>query len=370
MDTTTRNEYTALLSWVGDCTEGLGELLAGSGSPSRLLRLPLSRLEPLPPRTRRALDRARAGWPRPGPCVSLIPSPASDVDFISMGDERFPAALRAIPDPPPWLFCRGDVTSLQGSAVAVVGSRRASRGGLEVARRLGAMLAAAGYTVCSGLALGIDSAAHGGALEEGRTVAVLASGVDRPSPQRHAALARRVMGQGCLLSELPPGTAPAKHRFPRRNRIISGLCEATIIVEAALPSGSLHTASAALEQGRDVYVVPWSLIHPGGAGCLRLLRDGAVPLTSFDDLSHWFPRIDGPGAGDASASFPEGSAAVLLELLGDAELGLDELQRVSGLAPGVLLALLGQLEVDGWILRDDDRYEKNPAKVSTSARSC
>ena len=370
MDTATRIEYTTLLSWVGDSTEGLGALIAESGSPAAAIFAQPERLAELPSRTQQVLHRARSHWPRVCSSASWSGDPEQGSQFIPITDTRYPPALRAIPDPPPWLVCRGDVACLQGPAVAVVGSRRASRGGLEVARRLGETLAGAGYMVCSGLALGIDGSAHVGALDTGRTVAVLASGVDRPSPQRHRALARRIIGGGCLLSELPPGTAPAKPRFPRRNRIISGLCEATIIVEAALPSGSLHTATAALEQGRDVYVVPWSLLHPEGAGCLRLLRDGAVPITSLDELQDWFPRIETIDSQRLDRPQPGGAAAQLLELLGDAMLSLDELQRASGLAPGSLLPLLGQLEVDGWILRDADRYEKNPATVSTTARSC
>lgn len=370
MDTATRIEYTTLLSWVGDSTEGLGALIAEAGSPAAAVAAQPERLAGLPSRTQKALHCARSHWPRPRDSAPTRDDAVHDSQFIPITDTRYPPALRAIPDPPPWLFCRGDAACLQAPSVAIVGSRRASRGGLEVARRLGEALARSGYTVCSGLALGIDASAHVGALEAGRTVAVLASGVDRPSPQRHRMLARRIIGQGCLLSELPPATAPAKHRFPRRNRIISGLCEATIIVEAALPSGSLHTAAAALEQGRDVYVVPWSLLHPEGAGCLRLLRDGAVPITGLDELQDWFPRVEAAASQRLDRPQPTDAAAQLLVLLGDAMLSLDELQRASGLAPGPLLALLGQLEVDGWILRHADRYEKNPLTVSTTARSC
>ena len=385
--------YAVLRSWVGLQTQGLGALLREYTRLESALYASEARLAQLPPATQRVLKAARDAWPRPrpappgarAPCgpsaqaapndpLSLLPgAPRSErtsalpgdpggasggpTRFVPITDPAYPALLREAPDPPPWLFYRGDLRCLARPAVALVGTRRASRAGLKAAASLARTLADGGYTVCSGLALGIDAAAHHGALERGVTAAVLASGVDRPSPYRHQSLARRIAERGCLVSELPDGTAPSRAGFPRRNRIISGLCSATIIVEAALPSGSLHTAAAALEQGRDVYVLPWSVFHQQGAGCLALLRDGATPITDLDELSAHFPGVLAPPA-PAPSSAPRIPAPGrrLLACIGDGGATLDELQRDSGLSAGVLLATLTNLELDGWVCRADGCY--------------
>jgi DNA processing protein len=275
----------------------------------------------------------------------------------------------------------------------MVGSRRASHAGLHAAGEIARRLAGVGYIICSGLALGIDGAAHRGALQSGRTVAVLASGLDQPSPLRHRKLAEEIAVDGCLVSELPFGTAPGRHQFPRRNRIISGLARATVIVEAALPSGSLHTAAAALDQGREVLTLPWSIFHHQGAGCLRLLRDGATVISSLDDLSLLFPPVveDIPpkasgGTGDdlsrdvsasddkrqpgPRATLPAGDAGRLLQLIGDGALSVEALARASGLAIGPLLVLLGGLELDGWLTRADGLYCRGGCKPCESPDSC
>lgn len=390
--------YAVLRSWVGLQTHGLGALLREYPGLESALHASEARLAELPPATQRVLKAARDAWPRPRPATRALfdparraapgdfPSPSSSPSsspspgalpggqsnapgragaptrFVAITDPAYPALLRESPDPPPWLFYRGDLHGLERPAVAVVGARRASRAGLEAAGRIARTLAAGGYTVCSGLALGIDAAAHRGALEGGVTAAVLASGVDRPSPYRHQSLARRIVERGCLLSELPDATAPSRAGFPRRNRIISGLCAATIIVEAALPSGSLHTAAAALEQGRDVYVLPWSVFHEPGAGCLALLRDGATPITDLDELSAHFPDLSAP---PALASAPPVAAPPvsvpgrrLLACIGDDGATLDELQHGSGLATEALLATLMDLELGGWLCRAEGRYRR------------
>lgn len=387
--------YAVLRSWVGLQTQGLGALLREYTRLESALYASEARLAQLPPATQRVLKAARDAWPRPrpappgarapfGPSAQAAPNdPLSPLPgaprgertsarpgdpggasggptrFVPITDPAYPALLREAPDPPPWLFYRGDLRCLARPAVALVGTRRASRAGLKAAASLARTLADGGYTVCSGLALGIDAAAHHGALERGVTAAVLASGVDRPSPYRHQSLARRIAERGCLVSELPDGTAPSRAGFPRRNRIISGLCSATIIVEAALPSGSLHTAAAALEQGRDVYVLPWSVFHQQGAGCLALLRDGATPITDLDELSAHFPGVLAPPA-PAPSSAPRIPAPSrrLLACIGDGGATLDELQRDSGLSAGVLLATLTNLELDGWVCRADGGYRR------------
>ena len=382
--------YAVLRSWVGLQTHGLGALLREYPGPESALHASEARLAELPPATQRVLKAARDAWPRPRPATRALfdparraapgdfPSPSSSAPpsgqsdapgracaptrFVAITDPAYPALLRESPDPPPWLFYRGDLRGLERPAVAVVGARRASRAGLEAAARIARTLAAGGYTVCSGLALGIDAAAHRGALEGGVTAAVLASGVDRPSPYRNQSLARRIAERGCLLSELPDATAPSRAGFPRRNRIISGLCAATIIVEAALPSGSLHTAAAALEQGRDVYVLPWSVFHEPGAGCLALLRDGATPITDLDELSAHFPDLSAPPALACAPPVAAPPVSVpgrrLLACIGDDGATLDELQHGSGLATEALLATLMDLELGGWLCRAEGRYRR------------
>lgn len=370
--------YGVLLSWFGEATTGLGALLSEYPEPRDALQAPDERLAELPRATQRRLIEARESWPAPHPHAAgdllsrrssrggtTPPAPglAGDV-FLPISDARYPAALRATPDPPPWLFCRGDPTCLQGPAVAVVGSRRASHAGLAAATAIARYLAGAGYLVCSGLALGIDAAAHRSALDAGRTAAVLASGLDQASPRSNLPLARDIAATGCIVSELPYGTPPSKERFPRRNRIISGLCQATVLVEAALPSGSLHTAAAALEQGRDIFALPWSVYHDNGRGCLQLLRDGAVPITGFDELPSLFPPcrpLQPPAgilpAGPSSADLSP-DQRLLLNLVGDAALSAEDLQRCSVVPAQRFFAALTGLELAGLVERRDGLYRR------------
>lgn len=204
---------------------------------------------------------------------------------VTICDGAYPALLRAIHDPPPLLYLRGDAGLLQQAQLAVVGSRRPSPAGLRATGELCAQLVAAGLVITSGLALGIDGAAHRGALAAaGRTVAVMATGIDRIYPGRHRGLARDLLERGCLVSEFPPGMPPLRENFPRRNRVVSGLSLGTLVIEAALPSGSLISAQSALEQGREVFALPWSVFHPGGRGCLALLRDGANLVLGAEDV--------------------------------------------------------------------------------------
>jgi DNA processing protein len=204
---------------------------------------------------------------------------------IRLADPAYPAALAAIHDPPPTIWTRGCLDCLDGVLVAIVGSRAASPYALEVARRLAADLACRGVTVVSGMARGVDSAAHRGALEAGgATVAVFGSGVDVIYPREHAALAKEICERGVLMSEFPPGTPPRASHFPQRNRVISGLSRAVVVVEAAEKSGSLITANFALEQGRDVLAVPGSVLGGRNTGSHALLRDGAKIVETADDI--------------------------------------------------------------------------------------
>ena len=290
---------------------------------------------------------------------------ACGAQTLSLSDERYPALLRTIYDPPPLLYVRGDLSLLQEAQLAVVGSRRASPAGLRVAQALSGQLTKAGLHICSGLALGIDGAAHRGALRSGgKSIAVMATGIDRIYPQRHRQLAAELEQVGCLVTEFPPGTPPQRQNFPRRNRIISGLSLGVLVVEAALPSGSLITAGTAMEQGREVFALPWSMLHKGGQGCLRLIRDGAKMVQTVDDiLEELGPLyalqqdlfVPAQEADDASEGI-SGDMRQVLELVGFELITVDELVRCSGLPIAQVLSDLSALELAGLVARSAGGY--------------
>ena len=281
--------------------------------------------------------------------------------ILVLGSEAFPEPLRSIPDPPLALWLRGRLP--QGPAAAIVGARRASPRGREVARRLAAAAAGAGVAVVSGLAYGIDAAAHRGALEAGgASVAVLASGLDRPSPSANLRLARGMLDAGGgWLSEYPPATAPLPFRFPERNRLISGLGGAVLVVEAGEKSGSLWTVRHALDQGRDVLSVPGPVDTASCRGSNRLLRDGAGVILDEQDLLDWLPVTNASDRTEAKprvhspSSSPSSPTADLLRALDSGPLDLDELARRLRLPPEQLAPALLDLELTGRIRRDGGR---------------
>lgn len=270
---------------------------------------------------------------------------ALGVSFVERGSPAYPARLAGLPDAPPWLFVRGGLPA--GPGVAVVGSRRASRYGLEVAERLGAAVAAAGWPVVSGLAAGVDGAAHRGCLEGGGVgVAVLGSGIDVWYPAAHRELGERLLGSGgAVVSEFPPGTPPEPWRFPCRNRIVAGLASAVVVVEAALRSGALITARLALDQGAEVLAVPGDIDRPTSAGTNRLVADGAHPVLSAEDLLATLEMALGPAPRAPAAPGPEGPAWV-----GPVGVPLDEAAAASGLDPAAFLAEVARLEAAGRIV--------------------
>lgn len=277
---------------------------------------------------------------------------------ISTGDLRYPTALAAIHDPPSSLWVRGGVDILRVPSVAIVGSRRASPYALEVAYRLGTDLARRGVIVVSGMARGVDSAAHRGALDGGgATVAVFGCGVDVIYPPEHRALAARIVTCGALVSEFDPGTPPVKSNFPQRNRIISGLSLAVVVVEAAEGSGSLITADFALEQGRAVLAVPGNVLGGRNCGAHALLRDGAKLVECVDDiLEEITPGIGDWGLGIGDAKEPRRPALASQDPVlrsmdeGDA-CDLDEIAERSGVDRVKLLPRLLELELAGAIGR-------------------
>ena len=210
---------------------------------------------------------------------------STGIQMVSRGATGYPRLLLEIPDPPGVLFLQGDLQAADSLAIAVVGSRNATRYGVTQAERIAAGLARAGVTVVAGLARGIDAVAHRAALAAGgRTLAVMGGGLLKIYPPEHADLARQISEQGCLISEMPPRYVATRHAFPRRNRIISGLTLGTLIVEAAERSGALITARQAMEQNRDVFAVPGPVDNRNSRGCHALLRDGAILVESVEDI--------------------------------------------------------------------------------------
>jgi DNA processing protein len=269
--------------------------------------------------------------------------------ILTLGDAEYPQALLDSADPPTLLYVAGRVELLGRPALAIVGSRNATRQGEENATAFAAALAAAGLVIVSGLALGIDAAAHRGGLKEGATIAVIGTGPDRIYPARNEALARSIADQGAIVSEFPLGTPPLAGNFPRRNRIIAGLCRGCLVVEAAARSGSLITARLAGEAGREVFAIPGSIHSPLSKGCHQLIRQGAKLVeTAVDVLEElgWHGLQGGAGL-PPNASSPDGAAAALLAAIGHDPCDIDTIAARSGLTPDSLLAMLLELELDG-----------------------
>ncbi len=296
---------------------------------------------------------------------------AAGAQYLFHDSPAYPRLLAALETPPPVFTWRGDLALLGQGAVALVGARNASAGACRLAREYGAALAARGYAVVSGLARGIDAAAHRGALaamgEGGGTIGVIASGIDVTYPPEHAELQEQVAARGLLLAEMPPGTEPLARHFPFRNRIIAGLAAGTVVVEAAPRSGSLITARLAGEAGREVMAVPGSPLDSRSRGCNELIRDGAVLVQSADDIAELLERFDGPArlklrepvwtaADEDEADFAptfaaDDSPADIVHLLGTAPVATDELIRQSGVNAGAVQMALIELELAGRLIR-------------------
>ncbi|WP_423930036.1 DNA-processing protein DprA [Candidatus Palauibacter sp.] len=288
---------------------------------------------------------------------------AKGLGAVGYGGAAYPAGLRDLPDPPPVLFLRGSLPSDPDRAVAVVGTRAASSYGLRTAYTLGRELGRWGWTVVSGMARGIDAAAHAGALDAGgHSTGVLGTGHDHEYPAENRELYGRMRARGLLLSEFEPGAPPTRAAFPRRNRVIAALARGVIVVEAGGKSGALNTADHALDLGREVLAVPGRIDDPGAAGCLRLLRQGAGLVAGvqdvFDALGWLHVAADGgPGSGDDGGSTQsEGEAAAspdmeLLRALTRGPRSPDELAVGLELPVARVLRGLGRLELEGWVER-------------------
>ena len=283
-----------------------------------------------------------------------------DVALMPVTDPDYPGLLRELSDPPLALFLRGDRSLLNLPQLAIVGSRNASTGGLDNARRFARYLAANGLIVTSGLAQGIDAAAHEGALAGGTTIAVTGTGLDRVYPARHRDLAHRIAHEGLLVTEFPPGTPPLPGNFPRRNRIIAGLSLGTLVVEATLKSGSLITARLASEAGREVFAIPGSIHNPQARGCHSLIRQGAKLVETgehiVEELASQLGLLAGTGgtgcpdiAETKTTSDMDPDHKTLLELMGYDPISPDELVEKSRYSAAEISSMLLLLELQGHV---------------------
>ena len=272
-------------------------------------------------------------------------------DVVTLGDPRYPSALLNTADPPLLLYAQGRCELLRAESLAVVGSRNPTPQGTENARSFSAYLSRSGLTIVSGMALGIDGAAHLGGLEgAAATIAVVGTGLDRVYPRRHLELAHRIAAEGLIVSEYALGTPPLPLHFPSRNRIIAGLARGTLVVEAALQSGSLITARLAVEAGREVFAIPGSIHSPQARGCHALIRQGAKLVDRAEDILEEL-RMPARDAGTGAASEPAGKEDPLLAALGFDPVTLDALVARTGWTPAALNARLLDLELDGRVTR-------------------
>ena len=299
-----------------------------------------------------ALDRTLAWLAEPGNRL------------LTLADTDYPARLLEIADPPPLLYIKGDARHLSAASIAIVGSRNATPQGVQNAAAFARDLSRRGWAIVSGLALGIDAAAHEGALDgPGSTVAVVGTGLDIVYPARNHALAHRIAGGGVIVSEYPLGTPARAGNFPRRNRLISGLVRGVLVVEAALQSGSLITSREAAEQGREVFAIPGSIHSPLAKGCHQLIRQGAKLVETAQDILEELgappaPPQVAPPVGEIEAATDPAESAIL-KALGHDPVDGDTLLARAGLTPDRAYAILLTLELDGRVAKlPGNRYQR------------
>lgn len=357
----------SLAAWIRlSLTEGVGpqtarELLSRFGLPENIFAAGFPALQKcVPEKLAYALSGAAPEAMQAGIARTLSWAQEAGNHVLTLADDAYPRALLTIPDPPPLLYAKGRIELLQRPALAIVGSRSATVQGMQNAERFAQLLSASGLTVVSGLALGIDAAAHLGALAAsgtpdhlGSTIAVTGTGLDLVYPARHHALAHRIAADACLISEYPLGTPAIAANFPRRNRLISGLALGVLVVEAALQSGSLITARSATEQGRDVFAIPGSIHSPLSKGCHQLIRQGAKLVESAQDIMEelrWSrpagTAVEADPAKLASdRAAPDDALSGLLALAGHDPVSIDQLVERSGLPAADIQAALLALEM-------------------------
>jgi DNA processing protein len=291
-----------------------------------------------------------------------------DRSLLAWDDPEFPRTLLEIGDPPPLLFCLGRRALLAQAAIAIVGSRNATPQGRADAEAFAATLSAAGLTIVSGLAIGIDAAAHrGGLAHAGSSIAVVGTGLDRVYPATNRKLAQQLSAHGLLISEYAPGTPALKHHFPRRNRLVSGLARGVLVVEATLSSGSLITARLAAEQGREVFAVPGSIHSPFSKGCHRLIREGAKLVETADDILIELNLAPVAPLGHARPDAAQGEPEhALLAALGYDPADIDTLASRTGMSAAVVAASLTTLEIDARVAAlPGGLWQRLPARPRT-----
>ena len=326
--------------------EAYRQLLVAFGGPQEILAAPRAEIaSAVSDRAARAVSS-----PVPPELLARVAEWLEDAAnyVLTLGDAEYPQALLDTADPPPLLYAKGRVELLNTPAFAIVGSRNATQQGIAHAEAFGRALSDAGLTIVSGLALGIDAAAHRGGLGgAGSSIAVVGTGLDTVYPARNRELAHALARDGCILSEFSLGTSPVASNFPRRNRLISGLARGCLVVEAALSSGSLITARLANEQGKDVFAMPGSIHSPLTKGCHALIKQGAKLAETADDILEELKLpARGAVAPAAHAAAPEHA---VLGHLGFDPCDFDTIVRESGVAANVLAALLTQWEIEGLI---------------------
>lgn len=352
----------SLIPGIGSQT--LRSLMRHFGSPEALWAADTAALRTVPglgPKTAAALSAGRSAS-RPDEAWADLTR--QEIDVLAFTDPRYPRLLNEIPDGPVLIFVRGTYAWEEKPLIAIVGARKFTSYGEQAALRFAADLAHAGYVVVSGLAFGIDSIAHRGALEAGgETLAVLAGGIDETSvaPRSHLPLARAITGHGALISEYPPGTPPAAGTFPARNRIMAGMCRGTIVIEAAEQSGTLITARLALEYNREVFAVPGSIFSPVSIGTHALIRSGAKITTSVQDILEEFPLPDpstervgilspasvASHASSSSSSLNEDETQVLATLSHE-PCHVDKIIKLTTLETPRVISALALLEIRGF----------------------
>jgi DNA processing protein len=295
------------------------------------------------PDTLTALTEATLAW--------LVATGAGERDIVPLGDPRYPNALLEAPDPPLLLYVQGRIELLQAESIAIVGSRSPTPQGTDNARAFASHLSHGGLTIVSGLAMGVDAAAHAGALEgAASTIAVVGTGLDQIYPRRNTALGQRILRDGLIVSEYSLGMPPLAVNFPRRNRIIAGLARGTLVVEATLQSGSLITARMANEAGREVFAIPGSIHAPQSRGCHALIKQGAKLVETAQDILEELSWSPAAAATPSAAQAPPG-ADPLLDALGFDPVTLDALVARTGASAAELSVRLLELELDGQVAR-------------------
>ena len=349
-----------LADWVGPIR--VANLLQRFGSVEAVLsasKTALERVERVGPATAEAIVRARSDGAAD---EQLARAGDLGIRILCLEDPEYPKALARIPDPPICLYVRGRLCPQDDAAIAIVGTRRCSRYGGEQARRFGSLLAGAGFTVVSGLARGVDGQAHEGAMEAGgRTIAVLGNGLPEIYPPEHEALAERIIEHGAVISEMPLGTAPDIGNFPRRNRVIAGLCAGVLVVEAPKQSGALSTARYATEYDREVLALPGRVDTALAFGTNRLIRDGARLVTCLEDILEEVQaveRVAVPASERSAAGEPVGPVEPtlfdpspderrVLEALGEDELALETLREACDIPVHRIMTALMNLQLKG-----------------------